>query len=69
MGGLISTLIAANQDNSSIKYSGMVTVAPYFDLYDKTMLSKLKALVEVLNKVSPNKMIPLKSSGPPRAHL
>lgn len=64
MGGLISTFMAANQDKSSVKYNGIVTVAPYFDLYDKTMLSKLKPVVEVMNKVSPNKMIPLKPSSP-----
>ena len=69
MGGLISTFMAANQDSSAIKYKGMITAAPYFDLYDKEMLSKMKSIVEVLNKVSPNKMIPLRGSNPERAHL
>ena len=58
MGGLISTFMAANQDTSNLKYDGVCVAAPYFDLYDKEMLNKLKAMVKVLNAVSPNKMLP-----------
>ena len=68
MGGLISTFMAANQDISNLKYDGVCVAAPYFDLYDKEMLTKLKAMVKVLNAVSPNKMIPIGSKNI-KAHL
>ncbi len=58
MGGLISTFLAANQDISNLKYDGICVAAPYFSLYDKDMLTKLKSIVKVINVVSPNKMIP-----------
>ena len=45
MGGLFSTLLAANQDTSNLKYDGICVAAPYFELYDKEMLTKLKAMV------------------------
>ena len=66
MGGLISTFIAA-EDSSKVKYSGICVAAPYFALFDKEMLKKLKPMVEVLNKVSPNKAIPMPVTK--RAHL
>jgi acylglycerol lipase len=68
MGGLVSTFLAANQDTSNLKYDGVCVAAPYFDLYDKDMLTKMKAMVTMLNAVSPNKMIPFGSKSI-KAHL
>jgi hypothetical protein len=49
MGGLLSAFIAAQQDTSSIKFTGMCVAAPYFDLYDKEMLNKLKPIISLIN--------------------
>ena len=54
LGGLISSFISADL-SSKVVFDGICYVAPYFDVYDRTTLNKLEPMVEMMNKVTPNK--------------
>jgi hypothetical protein len=52
MGGLISSFVEASGE---LRVNGMCVAAPYFDFHDKMLLTRLKPLVQMFEKVSPNK--------------
>ena len=55
LGGLISSFVAV--DNKA-NYTGLCLTVPYFGLYDEDMLNKVRPMLDMMNKVSPNKTIP-----------
>ena len=42
-----------------MSYSGVCLTVPYFDLYDRSQLEKLLPMLKVIEKISPNKSIPM----------
>ena len=66
MGGLTSAFIAADE-TSNLKYDGVVYAVPYFGLYDKAMLEKMRPILDMVKAVSPNKALPL--NHPKKKHL
>lgn len=69
LGGMISTLIDSRQETANFKYDGHCMLTPFFDLYDKSMIEKVRPLLQMMEKVTPDKMFPMKGSEPSKMHM
>jgi len=64
LGGLISSFVAAGAlggesiaGDTDNRYNGVCLSVPYFGLYDEQILNKVRPMLEMWYKVSPNKSI------------
>ena len=44
-------------------------LTPFFELYDKSMIEKVRPLLQMMGKVTPDKLFPLKGSETPKMHM
>lgn len=69
LGGMISSLIGCQQDKSDLKYDGLCLLAPFYNFKDKSLIEKMRPLLQMMGNVSPDKMFPASGNSSAKMHM